>query len=148
MRAGTAVGNVENPVTDRLPETGNFPMTDRIEIRDLMIRAIVGINDDERVNRQDVVINLTVWTDLREAGRTDDIDETINYRTLVKRVIELVEESSFFLVEKMAMEIATLSLDFSESIERIRVSVEKPGAVRFARSVGVTLERTRDDLGT
>ena len=148
MWAGTAVGNLVNPVTDRLPETGNFPMTDRIEIRDLMIRAIVGINDDERVNRQDVVINMTVWTDLREAGRTDDIDETINYRTLAKRVIELVEESSYFLVEKMAAEIATLSLEFSESIERIRVSVEKPGAVRFARSVGVTLERTRDDLGT
>ncbi len=121
-------------------------MTDRIEIRDLMIRAIVGINDEERVNRQDVVINMTLWADLREAGRTDGIDDTINYRTLAKRVIELVEESSYFLVEKMAAEISLLGLEFSESIERIRVSVEKPGAVRFARSVGVTIERTRDDL--
>jgi dihydroneopterin aldolase/D-erythro-7,8-dihydroneopterin triphosphate epimerase len=121
-------------------------MTDQIEIRDLMIRAIVGINDDERVNRQDVVINLTIWADLGEAGRTDDIDDTINYRTLVKRVIELVEESSYFLVEKMAAEISRLGLEFSESIERVRVSVEKPGAIRFARSVGVTIERTRDDL--
>ena len=121
-------------------------MTDRIEIRDLMIRAIVGINDDERVNRQDVVINLTIWADLGEAGRTDDIDDTINYRTLAKRVIELVEESSYFLVEKMAAEISRLGLEFSELIERVRVSVEKPGAIRFARSVGVTIERTRDDL--
>ena len=121
-------------------------MTDRIEIRDLMIRAIVGINDEERVNRQDVVINMTLWADLREAGRTDGIDDTINYRTLAKQVIELVEESSYFLVEKMAAEISRLGLEFSESIERIRVSVEKPGAVRFARSVGVTIERTRDDL--
>jgi dihydroneopterin aldolase/D-erythro-7,8-dihydroneopterin triphosphate epimerase len=121
-------------------------VTDRIEIRDLMIRAIVGINDDERVNRQDVVINLTIWADLGEAGRTDEIDDTINYRTFVKRVIELVEESSFFLVEKMAAEIARLGLEFSESIERIRVSIEKPGAIRFARSVGVTIERTRDEL--
>jgi len=111
-----------------------------------MIRAIVGINDDERVNRQDVVINLTIWADLGEAGRTDEIDDTINYRTFVKRVIELVEESSFFLVEKMAAEIARLGLEFSESIERIRVSIEKPGAIRFARSVGVTIERTRDEL--
>ena len=85
-------------------------------------------------------------TDLHEAGRTDGIDDTINYRTLTKQVIELVEESSYFLVEKMAVEISRLGLEFSESIERIRVSVEKPGAVRFARSVGVTIERTRDDL--
>ena len=121
-------------------------MTDCIEIRDLMVRAIVGINDEERVNRQDVVINLTIWSDLRDSGRTDDIDDTINYRTLAKLVIELVEESSFFLVEKLATEIALLSFEFSESIERIRVTVEKPGAIRFARSVGVTIERTRDDL--
>ena len=121
-------------------------MTDCIEIRDLMVRAIVGINDEERVNRQDVVINMTIWSDLRDSGRTDDIDDTINYRTLAKLVIEMVEESSFFLVEKLGTEIALLSLEFSESIERIRVTVEKPGAIRFARSVGVTIERTRDDL--
>ena len=121
-------------------------MTDCIEIRDLMVRAIVGINDEERVNRQDVVSNLTIWSALRDSGRTDDIDDTINYRTLAKLVIEMVEESSFFLVEKLGTEIALLSLEFSKSIERIRVTVEKPGAIRFARSVGVTIERTRDDL--
>jgi len=121
-------------------------MTDCIEIHDLMIRAIVGINDDERVNRQDVVINIAFWVDTRQAGRTDEIDDTINYRTLAKGVIELVEESSFFLVEKMAAEIARVSLEYSQSIERVRISIEKPGAVRFARSVGVTIERTRDDL--
>jgi len=121
-------------------------MTDRIDIHELMIRAIVGINDDERVNRQDVVINITLWTDTAQAGRTDEIDDTINYRTLSKRVIELVEESSFFLVEKLVAEIARVGLEFSESIERVRISVEKPGAVRFARSVGITIERTRDEL--
>ena len=121
-------------------------MTDQIEIRDLMVRAIVGINDEERVNRQDVVINLTVWLDCFAAGRSDDIDDTINYRTLAKRVIELVEGSSFFLVEKLAGENARVILEFSETIERTRVSVEKPGAIRFARTVGVTIERTRDDV--
>ena len=120
-------------------------MTDRIEIRDLMVRAIVGINDEARVNRQAVGINLTIWIAFRAAGRSDNIDDTINYRTLSKQVIEMVEGSSFFLVEKLADEIARLSLEFSESIERIRVSVEKPGAIRFARSVGVTIERTRGD---
>ena len=57
-------------------------MTDRIEIRDLMVRAIVGINDEERVNRQDVVINLTIWIDFRAAGRSAHIDDAITYRTL------------------------------------------------------------------
>lgn len=131
--------------TDHSPKTETNLMTDRIEIHDLMVRAIVGINDDERVNRQDVVINLTIWSDLHESGRTDDIDDTINYRTLTKLIIALVEESSFYLVEKMATEIVSLSFGFSEAIERIRVSVEKPGAIRFARSVGVTIDRTRDD---
>jgi dihydroneopterin aldolase/D-erythro-7,8-dihydroneopterin triphosphate epimerase len=121
-------------------------MTDLIQIHDLMIRAIVGINDDERVNRQDVLINITLWVDTREPGRTDEIDDTINYRSLAKRLIELTEQSEFFLVEKLAAELARLSLEFSESIERVRISVEKPGAVRFARSVGVTIERTRGDL--
>jgi len=135
-----------NATADHFTETEINLMTDCIEIRDLMVRAIVGINDEERVNRQDVVINLTIWSDLRDSGRTDDIDDTFNYRTLAKLVIEMVEESSFFLVEKLGTEIALLSLEFSESIERIRVTVEKPGAIRFARSVGVTIERTRDDL--
>ena len=121
-------------------------MTDRIEIRDLMIRAIVGINDDERVNRQDVVINITLFADTTRAGRTDEIDDTINYRSLAKRVIELVEQSNYFLVEKLAAEIARVCLEFSELIERVRISVEKPAAVRFARSVGITIERTRDEL--
>tara|TARA_B100000029_G_scaffold289895_2_gene283558 strand:- start:1277 stop:1657 length:381 start_codon:yes stop_codon:yes gene_type:complete len=121
-------------------------MSDLIEIHDLMVRAIVGINDDERVNRQDVVINLSLAVCTRESGQSDNIDDTVNYRSLAKQVIELVESSEYFLVEKLASEIAWLSLRFCDDIERVKISVEKPGAVRFARSVGVTIERTRDDL--
>jgi dihydroneopterin aldolase/D-erythro-7,8-dihydroneopterin triphosphate epimerase len=119
-------------------------MTDRIEIKDLLIRAIIGINDDERENRQDVVINMALSTDARAAGRSDDISDAVNYRTLTKQVIALVERSRFFLVEKMAEEIAALCLD-DERVSKVVVSVEKPGALRFARSVGVTIERSRSD---
>ena len=119
-------------------------MTDRIIIRDLFLRTIIGINDDERANRQDVLINLALETDTRAAGRSDDIADAMNYRAMTKQVIDLVEGSRFFLVEKMAEEIAALCLSDS-LVTRVSVTVEKPAALRFARSVGVTIERGRDD---
>lgn len=120
-------------------------MTDRILIKDLLLRTIIGINDDERVERQDVLINLELETDVRPAGLSDDINDAVNYRTLTKQIIDLVENSRFFLVERMAEEIARLCLA-DERVGRVRVTVEKPTALRFARSVGVAIERSRDDL--
>ncbi len=119
-------------------------MADRIEIKDLLLRAVIGINDDERRDRQDVLINVTLYADTRPAGESDDIADAVNYRTITKGIINLVEGSHFYLVEKMAAEIANLSL-LDPGVERVQVSVEKPGALRFARSVGVTIERGRDD---
>lgn len=115
-------------------------MPDQIEIRDLLLRTIVGINDDERRERQDVVVNLTLDCDLRRAAETDAIEDTVNYRTVTKRVIELVEGSQFLLVERLAGAIADECLR-DRRVTRVRVRVEKPGALRFARSVGVVIER-------
>jgi dihydroneopterin aldolase/2-amino-4-hydroxy-6-hydroxymethyldihydropteridine diphosphokinase len=122
-------------------------MTDQIQIKDLLLRAILGINDEERRNQQDVLINITLHADTRAAGRSDDIADAVNYRTLTKRIIALVENSQFYLVEKMAAEIAALCLD-DPRVEQADVRVEKPGALRFARSVGVEIQRTRADLKT
>lgn len=119
-------------------------MTDRIFIRDLLLRTIIGVNDEERNNRQDVIVNIVLHADTRAAGRSDNIDDAVNYRTVTKRVIELVEGSQYFLVEKMAEEIAACCLS-DERVQRVEVSVEKPMALRFARSVGVSIERSRDD---
>jgi dihydroneopterin aldolase/D-erythro-7,8-dihydroneopterin triphosphate epimerase len=118
-------------------------MNDRIHIKDLHLRTIIGINDEERRNRQDVLINITLDTDVRAAGSSDDIDDAVNYRTITKQIIALVEQSSFFLVEKMATEIAAICLA-DPGVERAQVRVEKPGALRFARSVGVEIERGRE----
>jgi len=118
---------------------------DQIEITDLHLRAIIGINPDERDNLQDVLINITLDVDARPAADSDSIADAVNYRTITKAVIELVENSRFFLLEKMATTIARVCLD-NPRIERARVSVEKPSALRFAASVGITIERTRDDL--
>ena len=118
---------------------------DRIEVRDLLVRCIVGINPEERVKKQDVIINLTLFGDLRRAGLSDDIEDAINYKTLTKRVLDHVEESEYFLVEKMAHKIAEIAV-MEFGIQRAIVSVEKPGALRFARSVGVVVERTSADF--
>jgi len=117
-------------------------MTDQIHIRDLLLRAVIGINDEERRDRQDVLINICLYADLRGPGTSDAIEDAINYRTLTKRIIQLVENSRFYLVEKLATEIAAICLD-DLLVQRVKVRVEKPGALRFARSVGVEFDRTR-----
>jgi dihydroneopterin aldolase/D-erythro-7,8-dihydroneopterin triphosphate epimerase len=118
-------------------------MTDMIQIRDLHLRTVIGINDEERRNRQDVLINVTLYADTRAAGRSDDIDDAVNYRTITKQIIALVEGSRYYLVEKMAAEIAAICLA-DPRVERAQVRVEKPGALRFARSVGIEIERERE----
>ncbi len=120
-------------------------MTDQIQIKDLLLRAVIGVNEEERRDRQDVLINIVLYVDTHPAGESDDIEQAINYRTLTKRVIHLVETSQFYLVEKLAAEIAAICLD-DPRVERVRVTVEKPGALRFARSVGVTIERGQGDV--
>lgn len=120
-------------------------MPDRIHIRDLLVRAIIGVNDEERTNRQDVVLNLMLEVDLRGAAESDDIDRAVNYRTVTKQVIEFVEGSSNLLVERLAEEVARLCLA-DRRVEAVEVTLDKPGALRFARSVGVTIRRTQADL--
>ena len=117
---------------------------DRIEIRDLLLRGILGINPEEREKAQDILINLTLFADLRPAGLTDDIADAANYRTITKRIIEHVERVGRFTVEALAADIAALCLQ-DPRVLRARVRVEKPGALRFARSVGVEIERSRDE---
>lgn len=120
-------------------------MADRIVIRDLLVRGIVGINGEERHNRQDVLLNLTLFTDTRPAARSDDIADAVNYRDIAKQVIDLVEAGKPYLVEKLVEDVARLCLSDSR-VERVQVTAEKPGALRFAKSVGVSIERSREDV--
>ena len=122
-------------------------MADQIHIKDLLLRTIVGINQEERENRQDVLINITLDADTRAAGLSDDIRDAVNYRTITKRVIRMVETARFYLVERLAAEIAAICLA-DPRVNAARVVLEKPGALRFARSVGVEILRTRADLAS
>ncbi len=118
---------------------------DRILIKDLLLRGIIGINDWERENRQDIRINVTLFGNLHPAGDSDDIADAVNYRTITKQIIEHVETSERFTVEALAADIARICLE-APGVERARVRLEKPGALRFARSVGVEIERQRSDF--
>lgn len=122
-----------------------MPTRDKIIIRGLSLRAIIGIEEWERRDKQDVLIDLTVFTSVEEAGRVDDVKETLNYRTLTKAIIQHVEASQYQLVEALATAIARICV-VDYKVSRVIVRVEKPGALRFARSVGVEIERGPEDF--
>ncbi|MFQ5858057.1 MAG: dihydroneopterin aldolase [Anaerolineae bacterium] len=115
---------------------------DRIHVRDLLLRTIIGVTPDERENRQDVIINLTLYLDTYRAGHSDRISDTVDYQSVTNRILQHVESSDYYLVEALANSIARIILT-EFRVERVRVSVEKPGALRFARSVAVEIERER-----
>jgi FolB domain-containing protein len=117
---------------------------DLIEIRDLLLRGILGVNPEEREKKQDILVNLTLYVDLHPAGMSDNIADTANYRTITKHVVEHVETVKRFTIEALATDIAHLCME-DPRVTRVRIRVEKPGALRFARSVGVEIERGRED---
>ena len=118
--------------------------SDTILIRDLLVRGIIGVNDWEREKEQDIVINMSLSVDARAGGESDDVADVLNYRTLTKRVIAHVESAKPQLVEALAHQLARIAVvDFGA--QRASVRVEKPGALRYARSVGIEVERTAAD---
>jgi FolB domain-containing protein len=116
---------------------------DKIIIKDLLVRGIIGVNDWEREHPQDILINITVGTDIRRAAQMDDLGEGLNYRTLAKKVQAHAERAARLTVEALASDLAELCLK-ENGAQSVVVRVEKPGAVRFASSVGVEIERHRD----
>jgi FolB domain-containing protein len=118
---------------------------DKVIVKELLVRGIVGINPDERVKKQDILISMELLTDVNLAAASDAIEDAINYKSITKRVISHVEEASDFLVEKLVTDIARIVLT-EYPVKRARIRVEKPGALRFAKSVGVEIERTREDF--
>ncbi|PCJ11967.1 MAG: dihydroneopterin aldolase [Planctomycetota bacterium] len=123
-------------------ETPDLSHCDRIQIEDLVVRTIIGIYDRERNRCQDVVVNITLWTDITAAARSDDIEQAVDYRSLTKNIIKHVEDSRCMLLERLVEEISELVLE-DAAIVATSVKVEKPGALRFSRSVGIEIFRTR-----
>ena len=117
---------------------------DKIFLRDLRTEAIIGIFDWERKVRQTIGIDLEMPADIRRAARSDDIADTLNYKAVAKRVLAFIEVSEYHLVETLAEELARLIIrEFN--VDWVKLTLNKPGAIRGARDVGVMIERTRSD---
>jgi FolB domain-containing protein len=121
-------------------------LMDQVFITDLVARGIIGVNDWEREQPQDILINIVLFTDLHPAGQSDDVHDSVDYRSVAKKILAHTETARRLTVEALAADLAQLCLQVPR-VEKVRVRVEKPGAVRFSRSVGVEIERTKSDIG-
>ena len=119
---------------------------DRIFLRGLTAECIIGFIDWERRVKQTVVVDLEIPVDCRHAALTDAVADTVDYKKVAKRVLAFIEASEFKLVETLAQRLALLLLE-EFPLEWIRLSINKPGAIRNSRDVGVSIERSRADLG-
>jgi 7,8-dihydroneopterin aldolase/epimerase/oxygenase len=120
---------------------------DRIFLRGLTAECVIGFIDWERRVKQTVVVDLELPVDCRQAAVTDDVNDTVDYKKVSKRVLAFIEASEFKLVETLAQRLAMLILE-EFAIEWIRLSINKPGAIRNSRDVGVAIERSRADLSS
>lgn len=114
----------------------------RIRVKDLLLRTYIGINEEEILNKQDVLINLTILYPAHDAVRDNDIDHALNYRTITKAIIAHVEGNRFALLERLTQELLDLVMG-NLSVQYAEVEVDKPHALRFAESVSITLAASR-----
>lgn len=113
---------------------------DIVFIQELQIETVIGIYDWERKIRQTISLDIEMATDIRRAAESDNIDDTLSYKDVAKRLIEFVEQSEYELVEALAEEICRI-IRGEFSVPWVRLTLHKPGAVRGSKSVGVIIER-------
>lgn len=113
---------------------------DIVFIHDLQIDTVIGIYDWERKIRQTISLDIEMATDISKAAKSDDIEDTLSYKTVAKRLIEFIEQSEFELVEALAEKICSIVMD-EFSVPWVKLTLHKPGAVRGSKSVGVIIER-------
>mgnify|MGYP005853353085 CR=1 FL=1 len=116
---------------------------EKIYIKNLQLKTIIGINREERKKKQDVLIDIILWANLKKAMGSDDINDTIDYKALKKKIINKLENSSFYLIEALANYVAKLCLE-EEKVKKVKVRLEKPGALTFAKTVGVEITLKRN----
>jgi FolB domain-containing protein len=116
---------------------------DKVFIKDLLIRGVIGISEKERSQPQDIIVNVILYTDISVGGATDDIGNCVNYRTVAKAIIAHIEKIQRYTVEALATDISVICLE-NPAVSKVRVRVEKPGAVRFSKSVGVEIVRNNN----
>jgi FolB domain-containing protein len=115
---------------------------DKVFIKGLLIRGIIGTNEWERDKPQDILINITVFTDTRSAAKSDDLEDCVDYHALAREIQAHAETAARFTVEALANDLGEICLE-KKGAQKVIVRVEKPGAVRFSASVGVEIERAK-----
>jgi len=117
---------------------------DKIIIKNLLARGIIGVHDWERSRPQNILINITMFADTRRAAQTDSLKDCIDYSTMSKKLLAHAESVNRLTVEALANDLAAVCLE-EQGVQKVIIRVEKPGAVRFAESVGVEIERSKDE---
>ncbi len=119
---------------------------DQVLIQDLLARGVIGVTERERAQPQDILVNVVIFTDVRKAAESDNVEDSVNYRTVAKKILAFVEQAQRHTVEALGTDLAGLVLA-EPGVQGVRIRVEKPGAVRFSRSVGVEIERFQTQVG-
>ncbi len=114
-----------------------------INITNLRLRTYIGFNDEEREKKQDVVINIEIRYAVNEEALQDAVEQALNYKTITKRVIALVEAGRFLLLERLVKDVLAICCEHPD-VRSARVTIDKPHALRFADSVSLTLEYEAD----
>lgn len=114
----------------------------RVRIKNLLLRAYIGIKEEEIANQQDVVINVELTYDASEAIDRNEISAALNYRTITKQVIAHVDGQRFALLERLTHEVLAIVMEH-QAVHWARVEIDKPHALRYAESVSVCLEGNR-----
>ena len=125
-------------------QINNNKLLDTVKIERLELDCIIGINPWERLTKQQITVDIEIDTDLTAAGKSDSIEDTINYRTIAKNVTTEIEKSDYGLVESIGAKIADICLE-DDRVFSVRVTVRKPGAVRKASAVGIVIRRNRTE---
>jgi FolB domain-containing protein len=120
---------------------GSYMLGNRIYIRDMAVDCIIGTEPKERVERQEVIINIMLECDFAGACVSDDLEETVDYKALKNELVEFIGSSSYLLLEKLASEIVDICIS-RERVLGAKVCVDKPGALTGTRSVAVEVEKS------
>lgn len=122
----------------------DYNETDRIYIHDLTIPCLIGINEDERLAKQEININIILEADIKKACESDDIKDTVDYKKLKVKIVDHIKDSSYFLIEKLASVIVDICLE-NKLVKQATVKVDKPHALSYARTVSVEITRRQKD---
>jgi D-erythro-7,8-dihydroneopterin triphosphate epimerase len=116
---------------------------DTLYINDLIIPCIIGAFEEERKEKQQLIINVALGVDTRKAGKSDNLKDTVNYHELSLQIVEMVESSKFYLLEKLAQKVADICLK-EKRVKQVTIRIEKPKAVKMAKSSAIAITRNNE----